>query len=343
MKSTSAVKTIAAIGEFELIQTFLSTDGSAGGDDAERGVVIGPGDDAAIVTVPRTQQLVTTTDTLVEGVHFRSDADPFLLGKKALAVNLSDLAAMAAEPRWYLLSLSLPPVTALPWAEELARGLREGAREYGITLIGGNVAGTRGCMVITLTAMGVVGKDRGLTRSAAQPGDLLMVSGTIGDAALSLAAAKGHVTVKDPDERIHIDQRHNTPEPRIALGVALRDAALARGCIDVSDGLVADLSHLCRASGVGARLDVDHVPFSPAVRNQISAHGPELLKRLIGGGEDYELLFTIAPGAAKSIPALVAELGVPLTEIGVITKDPAITIRYQGQPLTVDGGGWTHF
>ncbi len=342
MKTATSVKTIASIGEFKLIQTFLSTD-DLGASDDKNGVVIGPGDDAAIVNVPRTQQLVTTTDTLVEGVHFNSDADPFLLGKKALSINLSDLAAMSAVPHWYLLSLSLPPVTALSWAEELSRGLKENALAHGVTLIGGNIAATRGCMVITITLMGLVGKNRGATRVGAKPGDLLLVSGNIGDAALALAQAKGHITISSPEDHVHLNQRLQNPIPRVALGIALRDAAVARATIDISDGLVADLTHLCHASDVGALLDADRIPFSPAARKQLDAHGPELLKRLISGGEDYELLFTIAPGATAAIPALAAQTGTTLTEVGIITKDKNISIQYQGQPLAVDRGGWTHF
>ena len=333
------MKTIAALGEFDLIRTFLSDGAPVPGS----GVVVGPGDDAAVITVPRTQQLVVTTDTLVEGIHFDTDADPYLLGRKALAVNLSDIAAMLAEPHWYLLSLSLPPVTTVAWTGELGRGLRECAADHAVSLVGGNMTGARGGAVISITLMGLAGKDRAVTRAGAHPGDLLMVSGSIGDAALGLAQAKGSLTVADSEDRIHFDHRLHNPEPRVALGVALRDTALARAVIDISDGLVADLEHLCRASGVGAELHADQVPLSPAARHQLEIHGPGLLPRLLGGGEDYELLFTVAPGAAQAVAGLATACGVALTEIGVITRGPGVKVDLRGEPLAIERGGWRHF
>ena len=332
-------KTIASLGEFGLIKTFfLPTAVKKGG-----GVIIGIGDDAAVVAVPRTQQLVATTDTLVEGVHFFSDADPFLLGQKALRVNLSDIAAMGGSPQWYLISLTLPPATSVFWVGELARGMEETARQFGVTLIGGDTVSSRGCIVITITLMGLVGKDRGVVRSGAKPGDRILVSGTIGDAALGLALRSGKLTVADAEDRVHLQRRRQLPEPRVDLGVALRDAAISRSAIDISDGLVADLGHLCRASGVGAMLYAEQVPLSPAAGRQVAQHGPAMLTRLLTGGEDYELLFTVTPFAMEALPGLSGRTKTTVTEVGVITKEPGVVVTYNGNPLETGTGGWAHF
>lgn len=336
----SETQTIATVGEFQLIERlFMPTV-----EDAPLGVVVGVGDDAAIVTVPRTQQLVVTTDTLVEGIHFTSDADPFLLGQKALAVNLSDLAAMAAQPRWYLLSLALPPETPVAWVDRLVAGLNKAAQRPGglVALVGGNTTSiAQGSRSITITLMGLVGKSRGITRSGAQVGDHILVTGTIGDAALGWAIQRGSLTVADEADQSALVRRHQLPEPPVELAIALQEAAISRSAIDISDGLVADLRHLCQASRVGAQIEAEQIPLSPAARRQVERHGPELLARMLGGGEDYELLLTIAPTAMAALQVLAKEAGVTVTKIGVITAGSEVVVTHQEKPMTV--GGWDHF
>ncbi len=335
-------RTVASLGEFGLIEHCFK---ELGRTDVP-GVSVGIGDDAAVLLVPRTQDLLATTDTLVEGVHFTSDTDPVTLGWKTLCVNLSDIAAMGGEPRWYLLSIALPSTTSLSWVEQLAQGMNEAGKQFRVTLVGGNTSRTSGPMVLTLNLFGVVGHERALMRSGANVGNRIYVSGTIGDSTLGLR----HLQKTDQDTSNNIDvetqyliKRHLRPDPRIALGMALVDAALARAVIDVSDGLLADLGHLCRASGVGADLDLEKIPLSAAARTWLGNGGQEKWKTLLTGGEDYELLFTVAPGATDQLPALAANLGLPLTEIGVISKQEGIRLYERGQPMVIQESGFRHF
>ncbi|MEO5338967.1 MAG: thiamine-phosphate kinase [Magnetococcus sp. MYC-9] len=335
-------ETVATVGEFPLIQRFFApTTGPL-----PSGVVIGRGDDAAVLGVPRTQQLVISTDTLVEGIHFPSDADPLLLGQKALRVNLSDMAAMAAQPRWYLLSLSLPANTPVTWVEALVAGLHKAAQRPSaeLALVGGNITGAApGSISITITILGLVGKDRAVSRSGAQVGDHLLVTGTIGDASLGWAIHQGELTGMDEESQAALQHRHQLPDPPVELAIALQESAYLRSAIDVSDGLVADLRQLCRASGVGARLFAEQVPLSAAAQAQVDRQGEGLLARLLSGGEDYELLFTVAPTVVPSVMLLAATMGVRITEIGRITGGSDVIVTYQEQPMSVGSGGWCHF
>ncbi|MEO5354608.1 MAG: thiamine-phosphate kinase [Magnetococcus sp. XQGC-1] len=335
-------QTVAMLGEFGLIERLLAP----GAGLSPAGVVVGPGDDAAVVTVPRTQQLVVTTDTLLEGIHFRADADPLLLGQKALRINLSDMAAMGAQPRWYLLSLSLPGETPVAWADALLAGLRQAAQRSAgeVVLVGGNTTGAQpGAIGITITLMGLIGKDRAVLRSGAQVGDRILVTGTIGDAALGWALQRGALSGVDAADALFLQQRQQLPDPPLAMAIALQEGAISRGAVDVSDGLVADLTHLCRASQVGARLFAEQVPLSPAARRQVERHGSSLLAQMLGGGEDYELLFTVAPAAVEAVAVLAQAHGVQVTEVGVITDGSEVVVTHQEQPLAVAVGGWDHF
>lgn len=340
--SMDTSKTVKDLGEFQLIQRFLAPPTPL----LPAGVVVGAGDDAAVLTVPRTQQLVVTTDTLLEGVHFFSDADPFLLGQKALLVNLSDMVAMAGRASWYLLSLSLPPSTPLSWVEAFVRGLDCAAQrpEESISRVGGNTCVARqGNISISITLLGLVGKGRALTRSGAQVGDLIFVSGTIGDACLGLAIQQGKLTVTNDEERAALQQSFHLPSPPIDLAIALQEAALCRSGIDISDGLLADLKHLCLASKVGAHINTEQVPLSQAAKNHLNHHGTEELSRLLSGGEDYQLLFTAAPTARSAILVLAHELGAHVTKIGIITAEPEIILSHYGQTITLETDGWSHF
>lgn len=337
-RSVEQDKTIASLGEFQLIQRFFSPTWQT----LPSGINLGPGDDAAVVSIPRTQQLVTTTDTLVEGVHFTPDSDPYLLGQKALRTNLSDMAAMGGQPRWYMLSLSLPSTTPIQWVESFSKGLRTAEQQFNTDLIGGNTTSNQSSIVISLTLMGWVVKDRSILRSGAKEGDILCVSGTIGDSSLGLKLQLKQTSLDSADDQKTVLDRHTLPEPRVALGLLLRDTGLARSAIDISDGLLADLTHLCQASGVGAHIMAEKIPLSPAAQrwsnNQTTA-----LSQLMSGGEDYELLFTIDPTVRSQLQAVSEECKTPITEIGRIIASPDIIVTHFGKTMTHNIDGWVHF
>ncbi|MBF0271165.1 MAG: thiamine-phosphate kinase [Magnetococcales bacterium] len=335
---TSETSTLAEVGEFELIRDFFAPLHTP----AAPGVVTGIGDDAAVLAVPRTQQLLATVDALIEGIHFSPDDDPFLVGQKALRVNLSDIAAMGGQPSWYLLSLGLPGNTPIPWLTGFVQGLRVAGEAFGVHIAGGNTTGSPAGRSIHVTMFGLVSQDRALTRKGALVGDRILVSGTIGDAALGLASRQGRLTVEDPADRAFLEARLDLPEPRVALGVAVSDAAAVHAMIDVSDGLVADLGHLCQASGVGARIDAAHIPLSDAAQRQLT-QDPTLLSMLLTGGEDYELIVTAAEGALEMLVTLARQTGVQLTEIGEIIATPEMEVVSDGQPLVLEHKGWRHF
>ena len=304
-----------ALGEFELIRRFFHRAGSGNGDDC-----------AALQPSPGQQWLVST-DMLVEGRHFLSTVDPHALGHKALAVNLSDLAACGAAPRAFFLALALPQADA-DWLAAFSRGLFELADAHGIVLAGGDT--TRGPLNLCITVMGE--SPAPLWRRGARIGDDLWVSGTLGDARLALEAFRG--TLQLEREAFQACRtRMERPTPRIALGQALR--GVASSCIDVSDGLLGDLRHVLEASGVGAVLNLDALPRSP----WLAAQDLAVQRRcLLTGGDDYELLFTAAPGAP------LPDIGLPLSRIGRIVEAPGLFLRdAQGHPVAFDGRGFDHF
>ncbi len=332
-------KQIAAIGEFKLIKScFAPLDVTGYG-----GVKLGIGDDGALLETPQDRVLVVSSDTLVEGVHFSPGADPRSLGRKALRVNLSDLAAMGATPGWYLLSLSLPAKTSMEWVREFSRGLEEDGERFAVALVGGDTTSSKGGVVINVTVMGHVGKDRALLRSGAEVGDRIFVSGTIGDSTLGLACHLGDLPVADSDDAEYLKKRHLLPEPRTVLGAELSESALIRCAVDISDGLVADLGHVCTASGVGAVLDLEKIPFSYPLKRQLQAHGEDLARRALTGGGDYELLFTVQPENAAAATALAQKVGVAVTDIGVITDKKGVDVRKNGASIPLESGGWVHF
>ena len=266
-----------ALGEFELIARYFSR------PVARRDVLVGVGDDAALLEVPAGQVLAAATDTLVEGRHFLPDAPPESVGHQALAVNLSDLAAMGAEPAWTLLALSLPePDTH--WLEGFARGFHALADRAGLTLVGGDTV--RGPRVVTVQVLGFVPAGLALRRDGARPGDVLYASGSLGDAAAGLELLRDG---RRADTDSPLVRRYRFAEPRLALGMALRGVASA--AMDVSDGLLGDLGKLCDASGVGAILELEQLPLSPALLASFDATQAE--RFALGGGDDYELVFTV--------------------------------------------------
>lgn len=293
--------------------------------------VLGIGDDAAVLDVPPDRHLVVCTDTLVSGVHFPVGTLPEAIGHKALAVNLSDLAAMGAEPAWFFLALTLPDGDPA-WVEDFARGLGALATDAGIALAGGDTTG--GPLSITITALGTVEKGGALERGGAQPGDLVVVSGLPGRAALALRELKSGA---EPAENELAALEY--PVPRLGLGMALR--GLATACIDLSDGLAADLGHILERSGAGASIDLAALPKDGALTG-LSEQDRWSLQ--LTGGDDYELCFTVPPGRAKELPETAAHTGVPLTVIGRITEGVGLELRApDGSRFEPGRAGYEHF
>jgi len=302
--------------------------------------VLGVGDDAAILRARRGTELVVTVDMLVEGRHFPRGADPAGLGHKALAVNLSDLAAMGAAPRWATLSIALPRADPR-WLAGFSRGFMRLARRHGVDLVGGDT--TRGPLNVCVQIAGEVPSGRALRRDGARPGDDVWVSGTLGDAALALAAGRRRIALPRR-ERARLERRLNAPAPRIALGIALR--GIARSAIDVSDGLVADLGHVCERSGVSASIRLDRIPVSGILRERLDR--PVALNAMLAGGDDYELVFTATPARRDAIARLSRRLRLKVTRIGTVSRRrrgaPLVTVLdARGRPLTLAQTGYKHF
>ena len=287
--------------------------------------MVGPGDDAAVLRPAPGEDLVATVDAVVEGVHFERRTPRADVGWKALAVNLSDLAAMGARPFAALVALGLPRGTPTAEVREVARGLGACARAYRTPVAGGNV--TRADVLsVTVTVLGAVQEGRAVLRAGARPGDLVAVTGTLGEAALGLA----------PRAAAPLVRRQRRPEPRIRAGLAL--AGFARAAIDVSDGLVQDLGHLCRASRVGARIGVADLPLSAAYRRAASRLADPYAAAL-GGGEDYELVVALPPAALQAAQAAAARARTPLTVVGRFTRGRGVrVVGARGEPLAAPAG-----
>ena len=314
-------------GEFDLIRRFFQQPSAKRGE-----VVLGIGDDCALVNVPKGMELAVTVDTLVSGIHFLPDVDPGRLGHKALAVNLSDLAAMGAKPAWCTLALTLPTVNEL-WLSEFSRGFFALANRFGIALVGGDT--TRGPLSITVQAMGLVPDGLAMRRSGARPGDLIYVSGPLGAAGLGLKMRQGLTTNCDAAA---IDALE-CPEPRVALGERLR--GLASACIDISDGLVADLAHLLDASGVGATLEVEHIPLIECVSNFI--RDTQAIDLSLAAGDDYELCFTVPADRQAKVESLLERLGLSGRCVGKIEEIPGLRIQRYNQSIVLNISGYDHF
>ena len=312
-------------------------------DVARADVRLGIGDDAAILAVPAGHDLVVCTDTLVAGVHFPHTTRAADLGWKSLAVNLSDLAAMGATPCWALLALTLPAADRA-FVADFAEGFAELAGQHHVALVGGDT--TRGPLTITVTVHGFVPPDRALRRDGARVGDLVFVTGTFGDAAAGLrcldhrdAQAQALFNAA-PDTREFLIERLNRPTPRIAAGTALREFASA--CIDVSDGLVADLSHVAARSGVGIEIDALQLPASSALLALFDAH--ERLALQASGGDDYELAFSAPPEHAAGLLRDLARVGCGATRIGrVVAGKDVRLLDADGAAIVLPRRGWQHF
>ncbi|MCC6912753.1 MAG: thiamine-phosphate kinase [Rhodospirillaceae bacterium] len=302
-------------------------------------------DDAAAFDVGPGNEVVITVDTVIEGVHFLPDDPPDLVARKALRVNLSDLAAKGAVPVGFLQALSVNTAVTDAYLEQYAKGLAADVEEFKIPLMGGDTTSGPGPLAVSITAIGAVAKGKMIPRGGARPGDLLCVTGTIGDAALGLDLLRGKLKVAGRANADHLVARYRLPRPRLAAGAAIKGRAGAG--LDISDGLVADVGHICAASGVAAIIERDKIPLSDAARAAVTLE-PEYWPRIFGGGDDYELAFTLPHSYAGDLRRLAEEAGVPMTVIGRIAgpedaKLGAVTVLDgAGRPVEVPKGGYRH-
>jgi thiamine-monophosphate kinase len=298
-------------------------------------------DDVALIPGPTGEQYVLKTDAIVEGVHYLPDDPPEQVAQKLLRVNLSDLAAKGATPFGYLLMTALPKARDEAWLERFAAGLAADQATYGIGLLGGDSVATPGPATLSVTAIGRIAAGRAVLRRGARAGDKVYVSGTIGDAALGVLAAKGQDLGVAPSEREFLVDRFRLPRPRLNLGARL--VGLASAMMDISDGLVADLGHLSKVSGVAAIVEAALLPLSVAAQSAL-AHDPARLQTMLGGGDDYELLFTAAADADVRLRALSRELGLAITGIGHIEAGQGVRVLdAAGSEIAVAVGGYEHF
>lgn len=318
--------------EFELIKQHFT--------HAAPRTLLGVGDDAALIKPARGQVLAVAADMLVGGRHFFMNADPASVGHKALAVNLSDMAAMGAVPRWATLGIALPKADER-WVAAMSKGFMALARKHGVDLIGGDT--TKGPLNLCVQIIGEVPARQVLRRDGAKPGDDIWVSGTLGDAALAVAARTQRIKLK-PADRKRVQQKLDWPVPRIALGVALR--GVARSAIDVSDGLIADLGHICERSGVAAVVAIERLPVSPLMRRYREA--PAARAALLGGGDDYELCFTAAPAKRAAVERAASRTRTRVTRIGCVIRAPedacsVVVVDGDGLPVAAGQKGFDHF
>jgi len=320
-----------SITEFSLIRKFFYRKLKA-----RKHVSIGIGDDCALTNVPDGQQLAITVDTLVKGIHFLPSTLPEDLAAKAVAVNLSDLAAMGAEPAWMTLALTIPD-TDEEWLSLFNKSLFEYADFYGIQLIGGDT--TRGPLTITIQAMGFVPPKAAPLRSGAKAGDVIFVTGSIGDAGLGLSIITGDHKAKNEESAQFLKQRYNKPTPRVALGLAIRK--IASSAIDLSDGLAGDLSHILDSSNVGAVIELESIPLSDALLSECDFE--QAIHHALSSGDDYELCFTVPDDKLEKLEKALKSTGCPYKQVGRITGGNGITYTQEGDKVDLQLSGYTHF
>lgn len=320
------------LGEFARIARFFAPLALPGGLKLR--------DDVALIAGRRGEHYVLKTDAIVEGVHFFRDDPPADVARKLLRVNLSDLAAKGATPVGYLLTMALPKSRNDRWLAGFSRGLAADRRKYRIGLLGGDSVATRGPTVLSLATIGRVAQGRAILRDGARPGDVIYVSGTLGDAALGLAALKGRFPRMSRAARRHLEGRYRLPEPRLGLGRRL--TGIARAAADISDGLVADLGHVCTASGVGAVIEAAQLPLSAAARS-IIARSPRQIRAALTHGDDYEIVFTAPSNAAGRIAAAARAAGVRVTAVGRIVAGRSVRVLdAKGRRLRLSRIGYRH-
>ena len=317
-------------GEFELIREYFSSrfQTGAGQGSADKTVALGIGDDCALLKPPAGKTLATSVDTLVADVHFPANADPYRIASRALRVNLSDLAAMNAEPLWFTLALTLPQSDP-EWLEPFARGLAETAHRYGVTLVGGDT--TKGPLSITIQVTGAC--DRPLRRDGASAGDRVFVSSRLGGAAAALPIVLGEVE-GTAEQKQQMEAAYYFPEPQFAVARAI--GSYASAALDISDGLLADLSHICAASNLGAELHLEEVPVAELARTMNPATA---LETALTGGDDYQLCFTVPEQHLDA----VGKLNLPITVIGRMCEEPGIRCQLDGKPWNAHSTGYRHF
>ncbi|MCU0571646.1 MAG: thiamine-phosphate kinase [Syntrophobacteraceae bacterium] len=312
-------------------------------------VVIGIGDDVAVLKSPSSDYLLATCDCQVESVHFTRDLiTPHQLGRRVVAVNVSDIAAMGGEPTWALVSLVLPEETDVGYVDSLYEGMRTQLAQFGGVVVGGNVSRSPDRLMIDFFLLGRVSPGRLLLRSGALPGDVVMVTGHPGDSRAGLECLRRQELKVNPEHRELLLSRHLTPQARLAEGRLLASTGSVHAMADVSDGLVADLRHICRASGTGFRIFAGHLPISPACRGAAEAARGDATEWALSGGEDYELVFTALPESAPGLQRLLQEeAGTPSTIVGEILQDPACSeiVMPDGsiRRLPASSAGWDHF
>jgi thiamine-monophosphate kinase len=321
--------------EFETIERLLRplTEGAS----EARGLQ----DDVAVVPSRPGFDLVLTKDALVEGVHFRATDPLDLVARKLLRTNLSDLAAKGAEPYGYLLWVSWPPGCGWAERERFVRGLQEDQAHYGVKLFGGDTTSTPGPLSCSITALGWAPHGRTVSRSGAKVGDVVMVSGTIGDGWLGLLATRGDLGHLEEARQEALEQRYRLPEPRVALARLVRENA--HSSVDVSDGLVADAGHIAQASGVGIELDLEALPLSRAAKAWLEHRADPVLARreLAVGGDDYEIVITVRPDRAEALARAAEDFG-SLTVIGRVVERSGVRVFYEGEPVPIERTGWRH-
>lgn len=301
---------------------------------------LGIGDDAALISVAEGMELAVSTDMLVSGTHFFADADPYQLGWKSLAVNVSDMAAMGATPRWATLAIALPQQDDA-WLSQFSQGFFACANQFDIDLIGGDTTGTKQkeSLTISIQIMGEVPSSKAIKRSGAKTGDDIWVSGPLGKAAVALQHLLGKQVIHSEVLNEHLDALH-LPQPRVELGIALRN--IANSCVDISDGLLADLQHMLTASNVGAEIQLKAIPTSKLIAEQL--HDSTFQRYVLAGGDDYELCFTAPEDQANFILELNHQLNLSLTNIGKITTSKALVVLdAQQQAITLHTLGYNHF
>jgi len=319
-------------GEFQLIRQFFLR------EQAERpatGVLLGIGDDCALLQVPEGKQLAVSVDTLVAGVHFPEDAEAQLIAERALRTNLSDLAAMGAEPLWFTLALTLPHADE-DWLRRFSRGLFACASEYNIALVGGDT--TSGPLSITIQIMGTCAPGMALRRDGANVGDFILITHNLGDGAAALAALQNRQSFA-PEHNDYLQQRFYRPVPRLEESSLIRH--ISSSALDISDGLLADLQHICDASDLAAVIDVEKLPLSPALQSLNNL--PLAYEWALSGGDDYELCFTVPPARMPDIAMLIAQGKLQATVVGEMIAGSKVVCEYEGEPFDIAKTGYQHF